>query len=82
VNTIGEKSVTKATIMSILDRFEDSAVKMIKISNSIKADNYDDVCRLTMVKKIRKAIAAAYRTPPANPRYTLETLLPKGRINL
>jgi hypothetical protein len=82
VSTIGEKSVTKATIMSILDRFEDSAVKMIIISNSIKADNYDDVCRLTMVKKIRKAIAAAYRNPPQHPRYPLETLLPKGRINL
>ena len=71
-----------ATIMSILDRFEDSAVKMIKISNSINADNYDDVCRLTMVKKIRKAIATAYRNPPQLPRYTLENLLTKGRIDL
>ena len=82
VSTIKDQSVTMATIMSILDRFEDSAVKMIKIDASIKADNYDDVCRLTMVKKIRKAIAAAYRTPPPLPCYTLETLLPKGRINL
>jgi hypothetical protein len=71
-----------STIMSILDRFEDSAVKMIKISNSIKADNYDDVCRLTMVKKIRKAIAAAYHNPPQHLSYPLENLLSKGRINL
>lgn len=68
--------------MSILDRFEDKALQSIKLDASIKCDNYDSVCRLTLVNKIRKAIAAAYRNPPANPRYPLKTLLSKGRINL
>ena len=71
-----------ATIMSILDRFEARALQSIKIDASIKCDNYDSVCRLTMVKKIRKAIVVAYRNPPQLPRYTLENLLSKGRINL
>jgi hypothetical protein len=71
-----------ATIMSILDRFEVSALHAIRIDASINADNYNSVCRLKLVKKIRKVIAAAYHTPPQNPQYPLETLLPKGRINL
>ena len=69
-----------ATIMSILDQFEDSALESIKRDAKIKCDNYDSVCRLTMVNKIRKAIAAAYRNPPQNPQYTLDDLLSKGKI--
>ena len=68
--------------MRILNRFEARALQSIEIDASIKCDNYDSVCRLTMVKKIRKAIAAAYRNPPQNPKYTLENLLSKGKINL
>jgi hypothetical protein len=68
--------------MSILNRFEDRALQSIKIKidASIKCDNYDSVCRLTMVNKIRKAIAAAYRNPPQNPQYMLDDLLSKGKI--
>jgi hypothetical protein len=68
--------------MSILDQFEARALHSIEIDASIKCDNYDSVCRLTMVNKIRKAIAAAYRNPPQNPQYTLENLLSKCKINL
>ena len=68
--------------MSILDRFEAKALQAIKIDAIIKCDNYESVGRLTLVNKIRKAIAAAYRNPPQNPRYPLETILSKGRINL
>ena len=71
-----------ATIMNILDRFEAKAIQAIAIDASIKCDNYDDVCRLKLINKIRKAIAAAYRNPPQLPQYTLENLLSKGRINL
>jgi hypothetical protein len=71
-----------ATIMSILDRFEVSALQAIRIDASIKCDNYNSVCRLKLVKKIRKAIAAAYHAQPQPPRYPLEALLSKGRINL
>jgi len=82
VKPIKDKSVTLSSIMKILAQFEESAKRMIKISNSIKADNYDDVCKLTMVRKIRKAIIAdAYRDPPKN-RYPLEDLLTKAKINL
>jgi len=82
VSNIKAKSVTMATIMSILDRFEAKAQQAIAIDASIKCDNYDSVCRLKLVTKIRQAIAAAYRNPPQLPHYPLETLLPKGRINL
>ena len=68
--------------MSILNRFEAQALQSIEIDASIKCDNYDSVCRLTMVNKIRKAIVAAYRNPPQDPQYTLENLLSKGKINL
>lgn len=71
-----------AHIMSILDRFEAKALDAIAIDANLKCDNYDSVCRLTTVRKIRKAIAAVYHNPTQHPRYTLEALLPKGRINL
>ena len=71
-----------STIMSILDRFEAKAIEAIKIDSKIKCDNYESVCRLKLIDKIRQAIAAAYHTPPQNPQYTLETLLPRGKINL
>jgi hypothetical protein len=71
-----------ATIMRILDQFEANALESIKRDAKIKCDNYDSVCKLTMVNKIRKAIIAAYRNPPQNPHYKLENLLSKGRINL
>lgn len=71
-----------STIMSILDRFETKALHAIKIDSKIKCDNYESVCRLKLIDKIRQAIAAAYHTPPQLPHYPLETLLPKGRINL
>ena len=71
-----------AHIMSILDRFEAKAIDAIAIDASIKCDNYESVGRLMLIDKIRQAIATAYRTPPPLPRYTLENLLSKGRINL
>jgi hypothetical protein len=81
-STIKAQSVTMSTIMSILDKFEAKALQSIEIDARINCDNYDSVSRLKMVNNIRKAIIAAYRNPPQHPRYTLENLLSKGRINL
>ena len=56
-------------ILEILTKFENQALHAIKIDQQIKCDNYDSVCRLTMVKKIRKAISEAHQATfsPSNP---------------
>jgi hypothetical protein len=48
-------------IMEILTKFEIQALHSIKIDQQIKCDNYDSVCRLSMVKNIRKTITAAHQ---------------------
>jgi thiamine biosynthesis protein ThiC len=82
VITIKDMPIMASRILKILERFENEAVRKIKISNSIKADNYDDVCKLTMIKNIRKAIITeTCRDLPKN-HYPLEDLLTKAKINL
>lgn len=52
------KIIPMASVTRILDHFEAKALQSIKIDATIKCDNYDSVCRLTLVKNIRKAIDA------------------------
>jgi len=67
VKTITDISID--AIMDILTKFESQALHSIKIDQQIKCDNYDSVCRLSMVKKIRKAITTAHQASfsPPNP---------------
>jgi hypothetical protein len=70
VNPIADNAlISMNLIMDILFKFENQALQAIKIDASIKCDNYDSVCRLTMVQRIRKAITAANQSAfsPSNP---------------
>jgi hypothetical protein len=69
VNIADNALISMNVIMDILTKFETQALNSIKIDASIKCDNYDSVCRLSMVKKIRKAITNAHQATfsPPNP---------------
>jgi hypothetical protein len=61
VNIADNTLISMNVIMEILTKFETQALHSIKIDQQIKCDNYDSVCRYTMVQKIRKAITAAHQ---------------------
>jgi hypothetical protein len=79
---IEDKPIMVSQVLKILVRFENQAVRKIKISTSARADNYDDVRELKTIQFIRKAIVSFLYNKPPKHHYTLDDLIVHTRINL
>ena len=79
---IEDKPIMGSKVLEILSRFEENAVRKIKVSNSARADNYDDVREMLTIRFIRKAIVYYLYNKPPKHHYPLDDLIIQTRINL
>jgi len=66
--------------MEILSRFERRAIEAIETDNTIDVDNYDNVGRYLVIKKIKKAIGMAFRKDWTRSSYSLDDILKTGNL--
>jgi len=66
--------------MEILSRFERRAIEAIETDNKIDVDNYDNVGRYLVIKKIKKAIGMAFRKDWPKRSYSLDDILKIGNL--
>jgi len=66
--------------MDILSRFERRAIEAIETDNTIDVDNYDNVGRYLVIKKIKKAIGMAFRKDWPRSSYSLDDILNTGKL--
>ena len=79
-NYLYHETISRESVMDILDRFERRAIEAIETDRKINADHYESVGQYKLIANIRKTIDQTFRGNWPKSGYSLDDLLKPGKL--